>query len=276
MIKKFIFSIFFLNSILFAQSEFVVSKIDAKIDEENQITVTWENNSDFDVKIYKSNKIIENKDDLQNCTFENLEKRQNSYTEKILDDSEHFYFVSLNDENLILCGVNSTILGIRAKKTENQNSLQNEIPQKNDSLKNREKRETPLPYIDFSDEYEESFLNNFIKNQNQEKSNHLAQTLKPHIFDEEKTEPEGGEEFLLYEIISNQFVQKNYSEANQRLTRLLGTNISQNVRIRATFYLAQTLYYLENYEQAILTFARVENAYPALVKKWISSSLDKM
>ena len=71
-------------------------------------------------------------------------------------------------------------------------------------------------------------------------------------------------------------LMQKYKEAIDQLEKLVGTNISQQTRNRAYFYLGESHYMLAQYPRAIKTFVRIENVYPALCKQWIDNSLDQL
>ena len=71
-------------------------------------------------------------------------------------------------------------------------------------------------------------------------------------------------------------MQKQYEETIAQLQRLTGTNINENTRNRAFFYMGESQYFTGKYEDAVRTFVKVEHAYPTLVKKWLDSALDRI
>ena len=97
---------------------------------------------------------------------------------------------------------------------------------------------------------------------------------KPYIFEEDLISPDGGDDFLLFEILKNSFIRQNYSESQKELLRLSGTKISEEVLNRATFYLGESYYFQGNYQNAVKNFLKVYEVFPELSKKWITSSLD--
>ena len=78
------------------------------------------------------------------------------------------------------------------------------------------------------------------------------------------------------EINVRDFIQKNYTDSITQLKKLLGTNRTEKVTNRAMFYLGQSYYFQNNYQQSINSFLQVYDAHPELAKKWIDSSLDLM
>ena len=100
--------------------------------------------------------------------------------------------------------------------------------------------------------------------------------LTPHLFEEDLVSPDGGDDYLLFQILKNYFVAKKYRETVDKLSQLIGTNISDSTRNRACFYLGEAYYLQGNYEEAVRSFVKVQAAYPTLAKKWLDSSLDRL
>ena len=100
--------------------------------------------------------------------------------------------------------------------------------------------------------------------------------IHPYIFQEDLYTPDGGDDFILFEILKNYFIQEKYDQAFISLQHLTKTNIDEKVLNRAIFYMGQSLYFCANYEEAITTFVKVAEIYPELTKKWIVLSLDAL
>ena len=100
--------------------------------------------------------------------------------------------------------------------------------------------------------------------------------LKPYIFEEDLISPDGGDDYLLFEILKQYFVHKNYDEAIVQLNKLAGTNIKDSTRSRVYFYIGECEYLTGEYEKAVKSFVKVQDIYPTLARKWINSSLDRI
>ena len=72
------------------------------------------------------------------------------------------------------------------------------------------------------------------------------------------------------------FVTKKYKETIEKLNQLIGTNISEETRNRAYFYLGESQYFCRNYEDAVRSFVKVQAAFPTVSKKWLEDSLDRI
>ena len=97
-----------------------------------------------------------------------------------------------------------------------------------------------------------------------------------YIFEEDLVSPDGGDEYLLFEILKASFVTKKYKETIEKLNQLIGTNISEETRNRAYFYLGESQYFCRNYEDAVRSFVKVQAAFPTVSKKWLEDSLDRI
>ena len=100
--------------------------------------------------------------------------------------------------------------------------------------------------------------------------------LSPYVFEEDLISPDGGDDYLLFDVLKTTFIKRKYKDAQTELLRLLATNRSETVTSRSRFYLGESYYFRGNYAEAINAFLYVIDDYPALAKKWIDSSLDFM
>ena len=142
-------------------------------------------------------------------------------------------------------------------------------------------RETPLPFIDIVENSlqpeptvseEAAFAAQTLTN----KTKKREPILKPYIFEEDLISPDGGDDYLLFEILKQYFVHKNYDEAIVQLNKLAGTNIKDSTRSRVYFYIGECEYLTGEYEKAVKSFVKVQDIYPTLARKWINSSLDRI
>ena len=97
-----------------------------------------------------------------------------------------------------------------------------------------------------------------------------------HIFEDDLISPDGGDDFLLFEILRTTFIQKNYAEAASELERFLNKNNSPAVENRARFYLGEAYYFMADYQTASKNFIMVYDIFPSAARKWLVSSLDMM
>jgi len=273
-------------TLLFAEKP-IVQDIQAMPGKNNRINIFWAlpENPDEEITkllVYRNNKQITSYSQLANLNpIASLAPDYTGYTDLAPDMNEYYYAVvavTKNPYDLILLSFNSTVNGVRVSteikhKTQTKEEYEKFYP-------DGTKRETPLPYIDFventnSDQKlsDKTLLatSSLIK-----KNSKKAPVMNPYIFEEDLISPDGGDDYLLFEILKNYFVQQNYEETISQIQKLTGTNINENTRNRAFFYMGESEYFLEHYENAVKTFVKVEGAFPNLVKKWLDSSLDRL
>ena len=183
---------------------------------------------------------------------------------------------------VLLPGVNATVKGAKVKITS-QKERQKAVPQVKKSEKSyteNELREKPLPFMDIlGDNAEvhehkistetESYALSLVKG-----SSYTQTMLESHVFEDDILSPAGGDEYFLFEILKNSFIQKKYAQSEKELKDFLSQNRKQNVTNRANFYLGESYYFQGKYSNALSQFLLVEETYPSLTKKWIESTLD--
>lgn len=203
------------------------------------------------------------------------------YTDSVTDQSDYFYAViAVTDRpyDLILPAFNSTVSGARAASETKRKSSAKAKTEK--TYPDGAMRETPLPYINLENQPDKAIrisetavsATNSLSRQGRRKN----PAMTPYVFEEDLISPDGGDDYLLFEILKNYFVQRNYEETIRQIQKLTGTNINQATRNRAFFYLGESEYFLGDYESAVRTFVKVEQEYPVLVKKWLDSALDRL
>ncbi len=105
-------------------------------------------------------------------------------------------------------------------------------------------------------------------------SKRKATPLFRHIFSEDQVVPAGGDDWLLYEILNDGWMQYSYVQAKAKLSSFLSQNREEGATRRATFYLAEAEYFTDNYEEALNLFLTVQDSFPELAGKWIDSCID--
>lgn len=266
----------------------IVQDIQAFGGKGNKISVQWENPKDpqnqiTGYKIYRTRSQITSYAQIQKLeAVDEVSSETTGYTDTVNDFNEYFYTVitvTTKPVQIVLLSYNSTVRGAKLKE-------QYKEPPKEDSISEKlypegVLRETPLPSINLSGEMDkkeadfseatEAKTNSLItKNKTKEKP------LTQYIFEEDLISPDGGDDYLLFNILKDYFVQRKYEEAAVQLQRLAGTNINDNTRNRTYFYLGEAQYMMGHYEEAVKTFVKLENVYPVLIKKWLNSSLDRL
>ena len=285
-----IISLLFFSFILFAEKP-IVRDIQAEAGKGNKINIYWTlpENPEKEISsflIYRDTRQIASFSQIKNLEpIAQISSNFSGYTDSVKDFIDYFYCVlaitkdSTSPYDLILLSFNSTVKGAHIAV----NSQQKE-PQKKETEKlyyEGTLRETPLPYIDIVENSiqpnptvseEAAFAAQTLTNKSKKKE----PILKPYIFEEDLISPDGGDDYLLFEILKQYFVQKNYEESIVQLNKLAGTNIKETTRNRIYFYIGECEYLTGEYENAVKSFVKVQDAYPILSRKWINSSLDRI
>lgn len=291
--KKNFISILFMLIFLpvFSFERPIVKNITAIPGKINTITITWTLPEDanpqiIEINIFRTLKQIKNFSQLKDENpLASLPPDSTGYTDKVPNYRDYFYTVIAKTkkslETTIIPSENATIRPVHI-------SLPDPEPKKDTGKEKVQKnypdgtlREKPLPYLDILEAKNEvkiemslqakSVAENLGSDKNKLKNKNFQ---KPYIFEEDLISPDGGDDFLLFEILKNSFIRQNYSESQKELLRLSGTKISEEVLNRATFYLGESYYFQGNYQNAVKNFLKVYEVFPELSKKWITSSLD--
>lgn len=208
-----------------------------------------------------------------------------AYTDQVEDLRDYYYTVISETESgpydVVLLSFNSTVTGVHltAKKTaaEPVEKADYETVYPDGTL-----RKTPLPYLDIIEGVGSEPL---VTDKTASKVSSLTGSgkkssktagLTPYIFEEDLVSPDGGDAYLLFEILKTSFVTKKYKESIDKLNQLIGTNISTETRNRAYFYLGESQYFSQNYEEAVRSFVKIQGVYPTLSQKWLEASLDRI
>ena len=285
-----ILSLLFFSSILFAEKP-IVRDIQAEAGKGNKINIFWTlpENPEKEISsffIYRDTRQIASYAQIKNISpIAQIDSNFSGYTDLVKDYNDYFYCVlavtkdSSVPYDLILLSFNSTVKGVHISMNTQQKEPQKQEKEKlyyEGSL-----RETPLPFIDIVENSlqpeptvseEAAFAAQTLTN----KTKKREPVLKPYIFEEDLISPDGGDDYLLFEILKQYFVHKNYDEAIVQLNKLAGTNIKDSTRSRVYFYIGECEYLTGEYEKAVKSFVKVQDIYPTLARKWINSSLDRI
>ena len=207
------------------------------------------------------------------------------YTDQLSDLRDYFYTVIAQTTegpyDVVLLSFNTTVTGVHliAKKQTEAPAEKKDVEQ---IYPDGTLRKTPLPFIDMIDGIDaEPLVSDSTVSQVSSLTGGSSKTsrsplLTPYIFEEDLVSPDGGDEYLLFEILKSSFVTKKYKETIDKLNQLIGTNISDDTRNRAYFYLGESQYFCRNYEDAVRSFVKVQAAFPTVSKKWLEDSLDRI
>ena len=200
------------------------------------------------------------------------------YTDQLSDLRDYFYTVIAQTTegpyDVVLLSFNTTVTGVHliAKKQTEAPAEKKDVEQ---IYPDGTLRKTPLPFIDMIDGIDaEPLVSDSTVSQVSSLTGGSSKTsrsplLTPYIFEEDLVSPDGGDEYLLFEILKASFVTKKYKETIDKLNQLIGTNISDDTRNRAYFYLGESQYFCRNYEDAVRSFVKVQAAFPTVSKKWL-------
>ena len=285
-----ILGLLFFSSILFAEKP-IVRDIQAEAGKGNKINIFWTlpENPEKEISsffIYRDTRQIASYAQIKNISpIAQIDSNFSGYTDLVKDYNDYFYCVlavtkdSSVPYDLILLSFNSTVKGVHISMNTQQKEPQKQ--EKEMLYYEGTLRETPLPFIDIVENSlqpeptvseEAAFAAQTLTN----KTKKREPVLKPYIFEEDLISPDGGDDYLLFEILKQYFVHKNYDEAIVQLNKLAGTNIKDSTRSRVYFYIGECEYLTGEYEKAVKSFVKVQDIYPTLARKWINSSLDRI
>lgn len=292
-VAKIFFLAFILASASFnlnAKERPIVSEISAIAGKGSTINVSWTLpvNPEQRVQryfIYRSSSPIGTYYDLSYATLlASVDSSTAGYVDSVKNYNDYYYAViaQVNGRqyDIILPSINSTVNGVHLILPEKKNTPDNTPSAKEKIIGTDELRETPLPYLNFAEYTKKKPRIHSVEVKNAAKSlvgskkKEAPKYLEIYVFEEDLISPEGGDDFLLFDILKNTFIQKKYSESWNQLETLLGARCALSVQNRALFYLGESQYYCRDYENAVRTFLRIYDIYPSLAKKWIDSSLD--
>ncbi len=269
----------------------IVTNITVQNTGKGTILISWKNPANigsYKIQLYRTEKPVALFTDLtQKDLLADLPENTTSYTDKIKNYSEYYYTIIVNKNNkpytLILPSLNATVSGIKIKYLTPENTTVN----KKNSVKEKvypkgTMREVPLPILDLIETNttpdiemsKESFQNAQKLSNNY--YNIQTRPLDPYFFDSDMISSSSGDDYLLFKILHETFALKNYTDSKIRLTNFLAIKRNPNTSNRAKFYLAESDYYLGNYQEAVSYFTMLIKQYPELAKKWINASLDLM
>lgn len=283
------FLLLFISSFLFSQN-LLVQNIQAKYTRGTKIHIYWDNPKIADNTItkyflYRNIKPILSYADIEKCTFiKELSPTSTEYTDSVNDYNNYYYAIitfTTKPYDIVLVSANSTAIGVSLIPNEKK-EIAKKQPNKEKLYSNGTKRETPLPYLNMIEglDKSEEVISKEVTNATSQfysitKVNSQKQLL-PYYFEEDLISPDSGDEYLLFEILRDYFVQERYEESVQKLEILVKRNINQNVINRAYFYIGQSEYFLADYENALKCFIKIKSAYPNQTRPWINASLNNL
>ena len=272
----------------FAQSNPVVQDIQAQTGYGNRINVFWtlpQNTKPAITKLvlYRNTMPITSYSQVKKLfPIAELTPAATGFTDYVFDFNDYFYCViSYTDKpyDMVLISMNSTVNGVHLSPVAlSSEKNKAEVPEK--LYLDGEKRETPLPFIDYVEGMNKDQIISKstvdATSQFQSKAYGEKKEISPYFFEEDLISPDGGDDFLLFEILKTTFVQEKYEEAIVELKKLTSRNITESVQNRAYFYMAEAQFFTEEYDDCVRTFLLITKAYPSETKKWINLALDNL
>ena len=274
---------------IYSQNKPIVQDIQASYTKGTRINVYWTLPQDPEpaitkLLIYRDTRPISSYSQLSGAYFlAELPPETCGYTDTVSDYNDYYYAViAFTDRpyDLILVTMNSTIEGVHliapeAKDIEPKKKAEEKL------YTDGTMRETPLPFINYVEGQGESDLisDEAVK----VASNFSAYSqgsgrtpVTPYFFEEDLISPDSGDDFLLFEVLKTTFVQEKYEEAIVLLNKLNGTNITESVRNRVYFYIAEAYFFTGDFEEAAKAFVKVAHVYPLQTKIWMNYTLDRI
>ena len=283
-----IFTLFILFYAINAQSKPIVQDIHAQAGNGPKINVYWTLPKNVrppitKLQLYRSNQPITSYLQIEKMKpIAELSPETTGYTDTISDFSEYYYAViAFNDKpyDLIMASINSTVTGahLTAVTPERKNPEKKQLEK---LYLDGEKRKTPLPYIDYVEglNKEQQISEYTVKSTSQFSSDrrNALEKITPYFFEEDLISPDGGDDFILFEILKTTFVQEKYEQSIPEFQKLTSLNMNKNVLNRTYFYMAEAQFFIGQYDEAVKNFIYVQEAFPQLTKKWINYSLDML
>ncbi len=275
---------------LCAQNKPIVTDIQALAAKGTRINVYWtlpQNPEPAITKllIYRDTRPISSYNQLSSAYFvAELPAEACGYTDSVMDYNDYFYAViAFTDRpfDLILVSMNSTVDGVHLIAPQ-QKDIEPKKKSDEKLYTDGTLRETPLPFINYVEGQGQgdTLISDEIAKSATQFSAYSSKSgrtpVSPYFFEEDLISPDSGDDFLLFEVLKNTFVQEKYEEAIVLLNKLNGTNISESVRNRVLFYIAEAYFFTGDFEEAAKCFVKVAHVYPLQTKIWMNYTLDRI
>ena len=276
---------------IYSQNRPVVQDIQAVVSKGTKVNVFWTLPQNPEPAIdrlllYRDTRPVSSFSQLSGSVLiAELPPQTSLYTDSLEDFNEYYYTVIAvttdgRPYDVIFVSMNSTVDGVQLKVPETKDIE----PKKKDEEKlytDGTMRETPLPFISYVEgQGEQALVSDETAGKVMQLSGSTSKNGKnpvsPYFFEEDLISPDSGDDFLLFEVLKTTFVQEKYDEAIILLNKLNGTNISDSVRNRVNFYIAQAYFFTGDFEQAAMYFAKTAQSYPLQTKIWMNYTLDRI
>ena len=290
--RKLLIFIFLMISVAgISAQQSIVSGIGAEAGSNTKINVFWTLPTDSSVRIssllvYRSSRPIKSAYELRGLApIKQLNAKTTEWTDTVNTYGDYYYAVVAEQDgkttDLILPSINATVNGVHLKIPQKKQNNASALSMRERLYSTEEMRETPLPFLDLTGGFGTRKVSMSVKAKASARNlGDMPQAQSAirdsHIFEDDLISPDGGDDFLLFEILRTTFIQKNYAEAASELERFLNKNNSPAVENRARFYLGEAYYFMADYQTASKNFIMVYDIFPSAARKWLVSSLDMM
>ena len=100
-----------------------------------------------------------------------------------------------------------------------------------------------------------------------------AAERKPEILDIDKALGGSKEEYTLKTILDGPFVRKDWKETEKLLKNFLSLHLSEDIKVRAHFYMGEALYYQGRVQDSFMEFLLASGRHYAETRPWLDSLL---
>ncbi len=213
------------------------------------------------------------------------------YTDTLLDYKNYYYAVVAVDINgnlfdVLIPTVNTTDSPVKRPNVVSTSLKQEEViqpqiisprPQQNIETPQRER---PLPILQITqvDEQEAPLL---TKETLLATNSHLGFNQQNEYFTTEilsidmQGDKATGDDYTIFNIVDTYISKNDWLMAEEELERFLQTNRSKSSTARANFYLAQAMYFKQEYRSALFLFQQAKKVYPLQSNRWIEEVLNR-
>ncbi len=243
--------------------------------------------------LFRSTLPVRSSEDLLRASFPaTLNRNSSQYRDLPIPGVDYYYTVLDSDlfklgKVVLIEGENSTRLPVKLPLSSSRTGL----PASSSQL-----RPLPLPYLQIDSGVEQGvewtsslpFLlpeqieslkpatNKAIAKIFSGFSESVSPEIQLEILEVDQGGNNGGEEYALKDILQEQFLQGNFSQAEALFYKFLSIRRSGDIEARTHFYLAQSLYFQEKYREAFLTFLLAMDHYYTQIQPWLEACYQKL
>lgn len=271
----------------FSDPKPVVNSISAQKSSDGKITIQWKIPDGFkaaSIAVFRgTDEISDFPQILPMKPLADVPAGTMSFVDTVEDSGDYYYALIARDKDgnlfdAVIPGVNSTASAV---SLENPGNGKTEENPKEDEYRPSFLRNIPLPYLDI--------VPDISRKPSQLSAEALSAAItlsgkyygkkpplkEPYVFEEDSACKPNGDDYALFQSLKNYFIKKDYKNSAADLQRFLSTNREPGAAARAKFYLAESEYYLRNFQAALQIFLSLDDIFPELSKNWSDSALDQ-